>query len=79
MSTKTKINNLVIKNSLQIMRTAIKNGISVTEASRSIGYGKNYVSNAKLTLNERISTNTITKGEAAEFKRVYKQYEQAVA
>ncbi len=73
-----EIKNPRIITSLQIIRKALKNHLSLTQASLTEGYGKNYVSNVKLTLQDGVKAKSISKLEASEFKTALKEYEKAI-
>ena len=73
-----EIKNPRIITSLQIIRKALKNRLSLTQASISEGYGKNYVSNVKLTLQDGLKSRRVSKQEASEFKTALKAYEKAI-
>lgn len=75
MENKVKITNPSIKNSMKVIRAAIKSKNSVKMESVNLGFGKNYVYDVRSRLNDRIKTNVITKSEAKEFNRLYKEYQ----
>lgn len=73
-----KVKNQTLENCLNIIENAINNGISLTKASILAGYGKNYVSNMKLSLEERVTNKLITKTDSIIFTRSYKKYEKTL-
>ncbi len=75
---KAQVTNPRIQNSIKIINTAVKKRISLTSASIASGFGKNYVSDVKLTLDESIDAKRITKQEAKLFKTAIKEYEKAL-
>lgn len=74
-----KVKNQTLENCLNIIENAINDGISLTKASIAAGFGKNYVSNMKLTLEERVANKAITKTESIIFSRTYRKYEKALS
>ncbi len=81
MATRTKktVRTDAFVNATTILNTAIRKGISVGNASVSEGFGKNYVSDVKLTLDARIARGSFTAKQGREFRSLYKQYQKANA
>lgn len=73
----TKKQNQTLQQCLEIVRYATTNGISITESSKTYGFGKNYVSDMKRRLSDRVTKNLVTKTEAKEFNKALKQYDVA--
>ena len=63
-----------IENGVKIIKKAIKNKISLSEASRQSNFGRNYVSDIKSRLSDNYKNKNITREEYNGFKSLVKEY-----
>ncbi len=77
MKTKTRT-QLSIENALQVLKTATKNKLSLSEASRRNGFGRNYVSDVKARLSDNLANKNITRDSYREVKNALKTYNQSL-
>ena len=68
--------NKILNNCVKILNVAIKRKKSAKAACESLGFGKNYISDVKLTLENKILIGSFTKAEAIEFARLYTEYQR---
>jgi len=71
--TKTRTQTSV-ENGIKILKNAIDNKVSVSEASRRENFGRNYVSTIKSRLQENYDNRAINRDMYREFRRLVKQY-----
>jgi hypothetical protein len=71
--TKTRTQTSV-ENGIKILKNAIDNKVSVSEASRRENFGRNYVSTIKSRLQENYDIRAINRDMYREFRRLVKQY-----
>lgn len=80
MSKTTKTRTQVsVETGIKVVNTAIRRKVSLTEASRLNGKGKNYVSDIKARISENVKSGNVTKKLATEFTSLVKKYETVVA
>jgi len=72
-TTKTRTQTSV-ENGVKVLKTAIKKGISLSEASRQSKFGRNYVSDIKSRLTDNFKNKNVTKDSYTEFKTLVKEY-----
>lgn len=77
-NSKTTSKNEVLNNCVAILNRSLSRGIAVSVSSTDLGFGKNYLSNVKMGLQDRIACGSFSKKDAAEFTRLYKTYQKAV-
>lgn len=75
-SATTTSNNEVLNNCIGILNLAIKKGRGVSWAAVERGFGKNYLSDVKMSLQERIDSGRFSKKDAATFRTLYNQYQR---
>ena len=63
-----------VKNGIKILKKAIKNNISLSEASRQSDKGRNYVSDIKLRIQDNKKKKLVSKELFQEFNTLMKQY-----
>jgi hypothetical protein len=68
--------NLQIKNSTEVLRYAIKNGISIQSAQKKLRFHENYVSGTISTLPALLSAKEITRKETNQLTKLYEQAQQ---
>ncbi len=76
MKTTTKTRTQVsVETGIKAVKTAIQKKVSLSEASRSLGKGKNYVSDIKARISDNVKSGNVTKKLATEFTSLVKKYE----
>lgn len=63
-----------VKTGMKVIRKAIRERISLSEASRLSNLGRNYVSDIKLRLDGNYKKKKIDKSNYTEFKALIKKY-----
>jgi hypothetical protein len=63
-----------VKNGIKILTRAIKKKISLSEASRQSGFGRNYVSDIKARIKDNYKNKNVSKEMYSEFNNLMKQY-----
>jgi len=76
MTTKAKKTTKIdtFENAVNILNLAINRNISVQAASIQSKRGKNYVSDIKLTLDQRVERGSFSRKQAREFTSLYNKY-----
>lgn len=64
-----------VNNGIAILQTAIKKGLSLSEASRQHKFGRNYVSDVKARLKANLDAKNINRETYRTFKTTLKTYE----
>ena len=64
-----------VKNGLKIINKAIKKNISLSEAAKQSGFGRNYVSDIKARIKDNYKSKNISREIYSEFNTLIKQYE----
>ena len=64
-----------VENGIKVLKTAIKNNVSVSEASRQHNFGRNYVSDVKARLATNYKNKNVDKETYTAFKSLVKTYE----
>lgn len=77
-ATSRRSSSVSLENGIKIVKYAIKHKLSLSEASRQNGKGKNYVSDIKARLEENRKSGNISKNLFDIFRSVSKQYEKTV-
>ena len=77
-ATSRRSSSVSLENGIKIVKYAIKHKLSLSEASRQNGKGKNYVSDIKTRLKKNRKNGNISKNLFDIFKSVSKQYEKTV-
>jgi ribosomal protein S18 acetylase RimI-like enzyme len=67
-----------VQNGIAIVRNATKLGLSLSEASRQAGFGRNYVSDVKARLKANREARNIDATTASEFRKAIKTYEKSL-
>lgn len=71
--TKTKTRTQTsVENGVKVVKTALKKNISLSEASRQLNFGRNYVSDIKSRLTE--NRKNIAKDTYSEIRSLLKEY-----
>lgn len=68
-----------VETGIKVVTTAIRNKVSLTEASRMLGKGKNYVSDIKARIADNLKKKNIDRKTADTFKSLVKKYESVNA
>lgn len=68
--------NQRIKNCITILNYAIENKISIAESCRKHNFSRNYVANTKLSIDNLLSNNSITKQEYNVFNSTLEEWEK---
>ncbi len=63
-----------VENGVKILKKAIKNKISLSEASRQANFGRNYVSDIKARITDNYKNKNVSKEAYNEFKTLAKEY-----
>ena len=63
-----------VKNGIKILTRAIKKNISLSEASRQSGFGRNYVSDIKARIKDNYKNKNVSREMYSEFNNLMKQY-----
>lgn len=63
-----------VENGIKILNTAIKGGLSLSEASRRNKFGRNYLSDVKARIKENYEAKNISRSTYNEFKALLKTY-----
>ena len=71
--TKTRTQTSV-ENGIKILKTAIKNKLSLSEASRRNSFGRNYLSDVKARIKENYKNKKIDREMYQDFSSVLKTY-----
>jgi len=79
MTTKLKIKNEILSNCLTILNYAIDKKESARVSCENNGFGKNYLSDVKITLEAKVNSGRFTLDEAKRFARLYKRYQDMMA
>ena len=78
-STTTNVNSdktvKSVKNGIEVIKYAIRNKTSVSEAAREKGFGRNYVSDIKARIDKNYKNRSITRELYDSFKTSSKTYE----
>jgi len=73
--TKTKTRTqLSVENGIKILKVAIKNGLSLSEASRRYSFGRNYLSDVKARIKENYKNKNIDRETYQNFQSLLKTY-----
>lgn len=64
-----------VDNGIKVIATAIKKKVSLSEASRTHNFGRNYVSDIKARITENFKKKAVTKETYTTFKNLLKKYE----
>ena len=64
-----------VQNGIKILKTALKSGVSLSEASRRHDFGRNYVSDVKSRVKENYKNKNIDRETYQEFTNLVKNYE----
>lgn len=67
-----------VQNGIAIVTNATKHGLSLSEASRQAGFGRNYVSDVKSRLKANREARNIDATTAREFRNAIKTYEKSL-
>jgi len=67
-----------VQNGIAIITNATRHRLSLSEASRQAGFGRNYVSDVKSRLRANKEARNIDATTAREFKAVLKTYEKSL-
>jgi hypothetical protein len=76
-TTKTRTQSSV-ENALQVIKVATKNRLSLSEASRQKGFGRNYVSDVKARIADNLANKNVSKDTYKAFKNALKEYTKTV-
>ena len=60
---------------IKILKSAIKSGLSLSEASRKNGKGRNYVSDIKARIKNNYQNKNVNRETYKQFKSLVKEYE----
>ena len=63
-----------VKNGVKILTRAIKKNLSLSEASRQAGFGRNYVSDIKARIKDNYKNKNVSRETYSEFNSLMKQY-----
>lgn len=63
-----------VENGIKIFKTAIKGKLSLSEASRQNGFGRNYLSDVKSRITENYQSKNIDKDTYRSFRELLKTY-----
>lgn len=63
-----------VKNGIKIIKTAIKQKISLSEASRKANFGRNYVSDIKTRVKANYKNKNVSRETYTEFISLIKTY-----
>jgi hypothetical protein len=66
-----------VENGIKVIKYAIKNKTSVSEAARENGHGRNYVSDIKARIDNNFKNRSITRELYDSFKSHSRSYEKA--
>ena len=64
-----------VDNGIKVIKTAIKRDLSLSEASRTHKFGRNYVSDIKARITDNYRRKSISRETYNRFKSLLKQYE----
>ena len=64
-----------VKYGLMIIKRAMRRSISLSEAARQLGFGRNYVSGIKARIKDNYKSKNISREMYSEFNNLIKQYE----
>lgn len=64
-----------VKNGLKIITKAMKKNISLSEAARQSGFGRNYVSDIKARIKDNYKSKNVSRDLYNEFNFLMKQYQ----
>jgi hypothetical protein len=64
-----------VDNGIKVIATAIKKKVSLSEASRTHKFGRNYVSDIKVRITDNFKKKAVSKEAYSTFKNLLKQYE----
>lgn len=64
-----------VKNGLKIITRAMKKDISLSEAARQSGFGRNYVSDIKARIKDNYKSKNVSRDLYNEFNFLMKQYQ----
>jgi len=64
-----------VANGIKVITTAIKKKISLSEASRTHNFGRNYVSDVRTRITDNYKRKSITKDTYNTFNSLIKKYE----
>ena len=67
-----------VQNGISIVTNATKHGLSLSEASRQAGFGRNYVSDVKSRLKANREARNVDATTAREFRNAIKTYEKSL-
>ena len=63
-----------VENGIKILKTAIKSGLSLSEASRRNSFGRNYLSDVKIRIKDNYKKKNINREIYQEFNTLLKTY-----
>lgn len=63
-----------VENGIKILQTAIKSGLSLSEASRRHKFGRNYLSDVKARIKENYKAKNIDRTTYNSFNSLLKEY-----
>jgi hypothetical protein len=69
---------VTIEKAVAVINYAVESKITLAEASRAKGFGRNYVSDIKGRVDKNFAKNNINKTQYANFNSAYKRYEKTV-
>lgn len=65
-----------VNNGVQIVKTAIKQNLSLSEAARQSGFGRNYVSDVRIRLNENFIKDNVSRASYSKFANLISRVEK---
>ena len=65
-----------VNNGVQIVKTAIKQNLSLSEAARQSGFGRNYVSDVRIRLNENFIKDNVSRASDSKFANLISRVEK---
>ena len=63
-----------VKNGIKVIRTAIRERVSLSEASRQHNFGRNYVSDIKSRITESYKNKNVSRESYNTFKQLLRSY-----
>lgn len=63
-----------VENGIKILKTAIKGGLSLSEASRRNSFGRNYLSDVKIRIKDNFKKKNVNRETYQEFNQLLKTY-----
>lgn len=65
-----------VNNGVKIVKNAIKQNLSLSEAARQLGFGRNYVSDVRLRLNDNFVKNNVSRNNYSRFTNLISRVEK---